>query len=43
MPVTRINNMPVGNGKPGPMCATLLKRWSEIVGLDIVAQMRNDI
>ncbi len=42
MPVTKINNMPIGDGKPGPMCARLFERWSDRVGVDIVAQMRAD-
>lgn len=42
MPVTKINNMPIGDGKPGPMCARLFELWSEKVGVDIVAQMRAD-
>jgi branched-chain amino acid aminotransferase len=43
MPVTKINNMPIGDGKPGPLCARLFERWSEIVGVDIVAQMHADL
>lgn len=42
MPVTRINHIPIGNGKPGPMCFRLLELWSKKVGLDIVAQIRKD-
>ena len=42
LPVTRINLMPIGDGKPGPVCARLLAAWSENVGLDIVEQIRND-
>ncbi len=42
MPVTRINHIPIGDGKPGPVCARLLKAWSELVGLDIGEQIRND-
>ena len=32
----------VCDGKPGPVCARLLKAWSELVGLDIAEQIRND-
>jgi branched-chain amino acid aminotransferase len=42
MPVTRINNMPIGDGKPGPVCFRLLAAWSAKVGLDIVQQMQHD-
>lgn len=42
MPVTKINNIPIGNGKPGPLCFKLLDVWGEKVGVDIVAQMQND-
>jgi branched-chain amino acid aminotransferase len=34
-PVVRINGVPIGNGKPGPMWRRVLDRWSEIVGKDI--------
>ena len=40
-PVTRINGVPIGDGKPGPVCGRLLRAWSEKVGLDIVAQIRS--
>ena len=42
MPVTRINNITIGDGKPGPVCFRLLKVWGEKVGVDIVAQIQND-
>jgi len=38
MPVTKINGLPVGNGKPGAVTKRLLKYWGEKVGVDIVAQ-----
>ncbi len=41
-PVTRINNMTIGNGKPGPIIGRLQKAWSELVGVDIVAQILGD-
>lgn len=40
LPVTRINQKPIGSGEPGPMFLQLLKAWNELVGLDILAQMR---
>lgn len=39
MPVTRINGVPIGSGKPGPVVARLLSAWSNRVGLDIVGQI----
>ena len=38
MPCTRINGLPIGDGKPGPLTRKLIAAWSELVGLDIVAQ-----
>ena len=42
MPVTKINKIPIGNGKPGPVGFRLLEAWGAKVGLDIVGQMKND-
>ncbi len=42
MPVTKINNIPIGDGNPGPVGFKLLDAWGAKVGLDIVAQMKND-
>ena len=39
MPVTRINGLPIGDGKPGPVCRRLLDAWSREVGLDILQQI----
>lgn len=38
-PVTRINGIPIADGKPGPMFRRLLDAWSERVGLDILQQI----
>ena len=38
MPATRINGLPVGDGKVGDMTKRLLAAWSERVGMDIVGQ-----
>ena len=38
-PTTRINGLPIGNGKPGEIFARLIEAWSERVGLDIVGQV----
>ena len=39
MPVTKINGIPIGDGKPGPIFARLLEAWSREVGLDIRRQL----
>lgn len=36
--VTRFNGQPIGTGQPGPIAARLRQAWSNLVGLDIVAQ-----
>src|SRR5262249_27160526 len=38
LPVTQVDRRPVGDGRPGPVVARLLQAWSEVVGVDIVAQ-----
>ena len=38
LPVTRVDNRQVANGKPGPITQQLLAAWSEAVGVDIVGQ-----
>ncbi len=38
MPATKFNGLPVGDGKVGEITRRLLNAWSELVGLDIVAQ-----
>jgi branched-chain amino acid aminotransferase len=42
MPVTKINNIPIGNGMPGPVGFRLLEAWGAKVGVDIVEQMKSD-
>jgi branched-subunit amino acid aminotransferase/4-amino-4-deoxychorismate lyase len=41
MPVTRVNEVAVGDGKPGPWYGRLLAAWSAAVGLDIAAQIQD--
>ncbi len=42
-PCTKINNLPIGDGQPGPQFLAMLGAWSRHVGLDIEAQvMRPD-
>lgn len=38
MPATRFNGLPVGDGQVGTITKQLLQAWSELVGVDIVAQ-----
>ena len=38
MPATKFNGLPVGDGKVGPIAKRLLQAWSELVGVDILAQ-----
>ena len=38
MPATKFNGLPVGDGAVGPVTRRLLQAWSDLVGLDIVAQ-----
>ncbi|MEX0711104.1 MAG: aminotransferase class IV [Pirellulales bacterium] len=39
MPVTRVNGLPIGDGRPGPIFRRLLTAWSRDVGLDIEQQI----
>jgi branched-chain amino acid aminotransferase len=43
MPASRFNGLPVGDGTVGPVTKRLLAAWSELVGVDIVAQGLNQI
>src|SRR5262249_18292570 len=38
MPCTAINGQPIASGRPGELTQKLITAWSEMVGLDIVAQ-----
>src|SRR5262245_30529951 len=38
--VTKINGVPIGDGKPGPVFQRLLTAWSEELGVDIARQIR---
>ena len=41
LPVTKINGLPIGDGRPGPIFQRLISAWSEDLGLDIAAQFRD--
>lgn len=38
LPLTRVNGIAIGDGKPGPMVARLQNGWAELFGVDFVAQ-----
>ena len=38
-PVTKINGLEIGSGQPGPIFGSLMRAWSERVGLDVVDQI----
>ncbi len=40
LPVTQFNGRPIGAGSPGPMYRRLMEEWSQLVGMDIIEQMR---
>lgn len=39
LPVTKINGLPIGDGKPGPVMKRLMDAWSTDIGLDISRQI----
>lgn len=41
LPVTSLNGVPIGDGRPGPITGTLLRRWSKNVGVNIEQQIKN--
>ncbi|HRW10287.1 MAG TPA: aminotransferase class IV [Caldilineaceae bacterium] len=43
MPATKFNGLPVGDGQVGPLTQRLLAAWSELVGIDIVAQAQQQV
>jgi len=40
LPCTRVNGLPIGEGRPGAMFKRLMDAWSEEVGVDIIAQTK---
>ena len=40
MPVTKLDNIQIGNGKPGPVVKLLLEAWSGLAGYDVVERCR---
>ena len=41
LPVTSLNNLPISNGKVGPIFSKLLKQWSNNTGVDIASQIKD--
>ena len=41
-PVTRVNGIKLGSGKPGPLFEAVMQAWSERVGLDILSQIMTE-
>ena len=41
-PCTKINNTPIGHGKPGPWFKKMIAAWSERAGLNIEAQVSGE-
>jgi branched-chain amino acid aminotransferase len=41
LPVTNFNGEPIGRGVAGPIFQRLIAAWSDMVGVDIIAQMEN--
>jgi branched-subunit amino acid aminotransferase/4-amino-4-deoxychorismate lyase len=39
MPVTKINGLPIGDGRPGPVYRRLAEAWSRRIGIDVVGQI----
>jgi hypothetical protein len=38
VPATRINGIPIADGKPGPIVARLQNAWAEHFGMDFVSE-----
>lgn len=43
MPATKFNGLPVGDGAVGSITKRLLQAWSDLVGVDIVAQAQRQL
>jgi branched-subunit amino acid aminotransferase/4-amino-4-deoxychorismate lyase len=41
LPVTQLNGRPIGTGVPGPVFEQLIETWGDLVGVDIIEQMRS--
>lgn len=43
LPIVSLNGLPIGTGKVGPMTRRLMDAWTELVGMDFVAQALNHL
>lgn len=43
LPIVSLNGLPIGTGTVGPMTRRLMAAWSELVGMDFVAQALNHL
>ena len=41
LPAAKLNGLKIGDGKPGKITKKLLKAWSDLVGVDIVKQIKS--
>jgi len=41
LPVTSLNSLKIGNGKPGKVYKTLINQWSKNIGVDIIEQIKS--
>ena len=41
MPAVKLNGLEIGDGKPGPVTASLIQAWSDLVEIDIIKQIKN--
>ena len=40
LPVTKLNSLPIGDGKVGPIFNKILDKWSSNTGIDIPNQIK---
>ena len=38
-PITRINGVPIGSGRRGPVFERLMAGWSQMIGFDVLGQL----
>jgi len=43
MPASRLNGLPVGDGKVGPVTKQLLAAWSDLAGMNSVGQAQRQM
>ena len=41
LPAVKLNRLSIGDGKPGKITKKLIKAWSDLVGVDIVKQIKS--